>query len=69
MARRERAELVGLLLDGGDDARMLMTEVGEDQLRAEVQISPAVGIDDVATGAADEGRNLSWPLRHPGVED
>ena len=51
MGRRERAQLIGLL-DRGDDARMLVTEVGEDQLRAEVQVAPAVGIDDMATGAA-----------------
>jgi hypothetical protein len=52
-APRERAELVGLLLDRGDDPRMLVSEVGEDQLRAEVQVAASVGVDEVATGAAD----------------
>lgn len=51
LAGCERAELVGLLLDSRDDARVLVTEVGEDQLRAEVQVAAAVAIDDVATGS------------------
>ena len=65
----ERAELVGLLLDRGDDARMLVTEVGEDQLRTEVQVAAAVGIDDVATGAAYEGQHVARPLHRPGMKD
>ena len=69
MARCERAELVGLLLDSGDDARMLMTEVGEHQLRAEVQVAAAVGVDDVAAGAANEGQHVARPLHCPWVED
>ena len=64
MGRRERAQLIGLLLDRGDDARMLVTEVGEDQLRAEVQVAPAVGIDDMAT-AANEGQHVARPLHRP----
>jgi hypothetical protein len=41
----ERTEAVGLFLDGRNDARMLVTEVREDQLRAEVRVAPAVGVD------------------------
>ena len=69
MAGCERAEPVGLLLDSRDDARMLVTEVGEHQLRAEVQVAAAVGIDDVAPGAADEGRHVARPLHRPGMKD
>ena len=69
MAGCERAELVGLLLNSGDNARMLVTEVGENQLRAEVQVATAVGIDDVATGAANEGQHVPRPLHHPRMKD
>ena len=62
MARCERAELIGLLLDSGDDARVLVAEVGEDQLRAEIQVAATIGIDDVATGATNEGQNVARPL-------
>jgi hypothetical protein len=65
----ERAQSVGLLLDRGDDARMLVPEVGEHQLRAEVQVAPSVDVDDVAPGAADEGRHVARSLHNPGVED
>ena len=65
----ERAQLIGLLLDRGDDARMLVTQVREDQLRAEVQVAPAVGIDDMATGAANEGQDVARPLHRPRMED
>ena len=69
MAGCERAEPVGLLLDGGDDARMLVTEVGEDQLRAEVQVAAAVRSYDVAPGPANEGQHVARPLRHPRMKD
>ena len=69
MAGCERAEPVGLLLDSGDDARMLVTEVGEDQLRAEVQVAAAVGIDDVAAGAANEGQHVARALHRPRMKD
>ena len=69
MAGCERAEPVGLLLDSRDDARMLVAEVGEDQLRAEVQVAAAVGIDDVATGAANEGQHVARPLHRPRMKD
>jgi hypothetical protein len=60
---------VGLLLDSRDDARMLVAEVCEDQLRAEVQVAAAVGIDDVATGAANEGLHIARPLHRPRMKD
>lgn len=49
--------------------RVLVTEVGEDQLRAEVQVVTAVGVDDVATGAVDEGEHVARPLHGPRMED
>jgi len=69
MAGCERAEPIGLLLDSGDDAWMLVTEVGEDQLRAEVQVAAAVGIDDVATGATTQGQHVARALHRPGMKD
>ena len=69
MAGCERAEPIGLLLDGGNDAGMLVTEVGEDQLRAEVQVAAAVGIDDVASGAADEVQDVARPLHRPRMKN
>jgi hypothetical protein len=52
-----------------DNARVLMAEVCEDQLRAEVQVAAAVAIDDVAPGAANEGRHVAWPLHRPRMKD
>ena len=69
VARCEGAQPVSLLLDRGDDARMLVTEVGEHQLRAEVQVAPPVDVDDVAPGAADQPQHLARPLDSPGMED
>ena len=37
--RGDGAEVGGLLLDRRDDARVLVAEVGEDQLRAEVEVA------------------------------
>jgi hypothetical protein len=48
---------------------MLVTEVGEDQLRAEVQVAAAVGIDDVATGATHQGQHVARALHRPGMKD
>jgi hypothetical protein len=69
MAGRERAELVGLLLDSRDDARVLVTEVGEHQLRAEVQVAAAVRIDDVVDGGANECEHVARPLHRPRMKD
>jgi hypothetical protein len=49
VAGGERAQAVSLLLDRSDDARVLVTEVGEHQLRTEVQVAPSVDVDDVAS--------------------
>jgi hypothetical protein len=65
----KRTKAVGLFLDRCDDTRVLVTEVREDQLRAEVEVSPAVGVDHVAAGAADKGRDVARPLHRPGMED
>ena len=48
---------------------MLVAEVGERQLRAEVQVAPAVGIGDVAAEAADEGPDGARPLHRPRTKD
>jgi hypothetical protein len=69
MAGGQRAQPVCLFLDSRDDAWVLVTEVGEDQLGAEVQETSAVDVDDMATRAADEGRDGARPLHGPGVED
>jgi hypothetical protein len=69
MAEGECAELIGLLLDSRDDPRMLVAEICEDQLGAEVQVTAAVGIDDVATGVANEGADVARTLHRPGMKD
>jgi hypothetical protein len=69
MARGQGAQPVGLFLDRRDDARMLVTEAGEDQLRAEVQKAPAVGVDDVAALTADDRPHSARTLHRPRVED
>jgi hypothetical protein len=65
----KRTKAVRLVLDGRDDARVLVTEVREDKLRAEVEVAAAVGVGYVATEAADERPDVAWPLRRPGMED
>ena len=65
----KRTKAVGLFLDGRNDARVLVAEVREDQLRAEVHVRPAVGVDYVAAGAPDEGRDAARPLLRPRMED
>ena len=57
MGGGERTEALGLFLDGREDARVLVTEVREDELRAEV--APATGLDYVAAVAADKGRDVA----------
>jgi hypothetical protein len=57
-----------LRLDGRNDARMLVAKIGEHQLRAEVEVAPTVGINQVAPRAGDEGRDGPRPLRHPGMK-
>jgi hypothetical protein len=69
MAGGECAEQIGLLLDSRDDPRMLVAQICEDQLGAEVQVTAAVGIDDVATGAANEGADVARTLHCPGMKD
>jgi hypothetical protein len=58
-----------LRLNGGNDARMLVAEVGEHQLRAEVEVAPTVGVDQVATRTSNEGRDIARPLHHPGMKN
>ena len=48
---------------------MLVPYVREHQLRAEVEVTPSGVIDEEAAFAADECRDVSRGLRHPGVED
>jgi hypothetical protein len=67
--RGERAEPVRLLLDGRHDPRVLVAEVGEDQLRAEVEVGAALVVDQVAADATHERRHRAWALHCPGVED
>ena len=67
--RSERAQAVGLLLDRGDHLRMLVPDVREHQLRAEIEVSPSGVIDEEAALASDERRDVSRSLRYPGVKD
>ena len=68
MAGRQRAQPVRLLPDRRHDARVLVTQVGEDQLGREVQVAATVGVVDVAARAAHEGGDGARPLHRPGVE-
>ncbi len=68
VAGGEGAETVGLVLDRLDDARVLVAQVGEDQLRAEVQVATTVGVDRwLPAPPTKVGRCGS--LNGPGVED
>ena len=49
--------------------RMLVAEVGEHQLRAEVEVAPTVVVNEIATRAPDEGRDGTRPLHHPGMKN
>ena len=67
--RRDRAQLRGLFGNGRNDFRMLVADVGEHQLRGEVEIPVSLAVPDVgALGGHDRHRG-DLGLRRPGVED
>ena len=62
------AEPVGLRLDGLDHPRVLVADVGEDQLAGEVQVLVAVVVVDVAALGSGDGHRRQVGLGGPGVE-
>lgn len=67
--RRDRAQLAGLPLDGGDDGRVLVADIRVDQLRRQVEQLSALTVPDVGPGGIDDRHRLERPLCLPGVED
>ena len=66
--RAHRAQPIRLCLDGSDDLRVLVADVGVDELAGEVEIALAAVVEDVgALGARDDHR-LDQRLRRPRVE-
>ena len=67
--RRDGAEPLGLLDDGGDHLRVLVAEVQVHQLRREVEPAVALVVPELAPGAAGERERVDQVLGRPGVED
>jgi hypothetical protein len=67
--RPDRRQLVGLLLDRGDDLRVLVPERDIDELRREVEVAVAVVVPEVATLRALDGDRVDRVLHAPRVED
>ena len=67
--RRHRGEQRGLLLDGGDDARVPEAEVRVDELAGEVEQRRPLAVPDPGPLAAGDHQRLQRLLRRPGVED
>ena len=67
--RRDRRELGGLLLDRGDDLRVLVTDVDVDQLAGEVEVAGAVVVPDVGPLGPGDGQRVERGLGAPRVED
>ncbi len=67
--RRDRAQPVGLLLDRGDHARVLVADVGEDQLRGEVEVAAVLVVPHVGAAGRGDHHRGDLGLGGPGVED
>ena len=67
--RRDGAQLGGLGLDGGDDFRVLVADVGVHQLGGEVQQPVAVAVPHIGTRRRGDRHRVDLGLRGPGVED
>ena len=67
--RPDRAELVGLLLDRGDEPRVLVADRDVDELRREVEVALAVVVPEVAPLRARDRDRVERVLHRPGVED
>ena len=67
--RPDRRQLVRLLLDRGDDLRVLVPDRDVDELRGEVEVAvPFVVPEPAALGAGDRQR-ADLVLHRPGVQD
>ena len=67
--RSDGAEATGLLLDGGHDRRVLMADVGVDQLARDVEVLVPVVVVDVAALSSGDDQGVERRLGRPGVED
>ncbi len=66
--RRDCAQLVGVLLDGGDELRVLMPDVDVDELAGEVEVLGAVFGPEVAALGAGDDHWVQRALRAPRME-
>ena len=66
--RGDRAELVGLLLDGGDQLGVLVADVDVDQLAGEVEVAVALVVPEARPLGADDDERVERGLRRPRVE-
>ena len=69
MLRGDRAQLGSLLGNGRNDFRMLVADVGENQLRREIEQPIPLAVPDVGAVRGDDGHGLDLCLGRPRVED
>ena len=69
MLRGERHLHARLLLNRRDDRRVLMADIGVDQLAGEIQEFGAVEIPHLAASAGRQHPRIQRPLRTPGMEN
>ena len=67
--RADRAELVGLVLDRLDHARVLVADGDVDELRSEVEVALAVVVPEVPSLRAGDGERLQRGLHRPRVDE
>ena len=67
--RADRAQLVGLLLDRGDDLRVLVADRDVDELGGEVEVPLPLVIPEVAALGPGDGERVDRVLDAPRVED
>ena len=66
--RRDRAELVGLLLDRRHQLGVLVPDVEVDELAGEVEVALAVLVPEAGALATGDDDGVEQRLRRPGVE-
>ena len=67
--RGDRAELVGLLLDRGDEPGVLVADVDVDELAGEVEPRPSALVPEPRAEGAGDDHGIEQRLRRPRVED
>ena len=67
--RGDGHQAAGLFLDGGDHLRVLVADIGVDQLAAEVEVAFAVVVPQRAALAAGNHQRVEGALGRPGMKD